>query len=78
MQADCILIVGLGDGSPKRGRVEGAIEAIANRAQKELVLLHAEGARPRRTVEWLNQRDWCTAHHHVCVETVRLKKLQSH
>ncbi|KNC79708.1 hypothetical protein SARC_07902 [Sphaeroforma arctica JP610] len=64
-QADCILIVGLGDNEPTVGAVERDLESITNRAQKELVLLHSFRKKPTRTVEWLNLRDWCTAHHHI-------------
>eukprot|EP01134_Creolimax_fragrantissima_P001612 CFRG1612T1 len=64
-QADCILIVGMGDNAPTVGAVEKDLESITNRAQKELVLLHSFRRKPSRTVEWLNLRDWCTAHHHL-------------
>ncbi|KAB0400630.1 hypothetical protein E2I00_013672, partial [Balaenoptera physalus] len=48
-QADCILIVGLGDQEPTLGQ--------------QLVLLHREeGQGPTRTVEWLNMRSWGCSH----------------
>lgn len=62
------MVVGLGDSEPRVGRVEQDVEAITNRAQKELVLLHNPDVRPARTAEWLNLRNWCSAHHHVSIE----------
>ncbi|XP_041331124.1 patatin-like phospholipase domain-containing protein 7 [Pyrgilauda ruficollis] len=65
-QADCILIVGLGDQEPTVGELERMLENTAVRAQKQLVLLHKEdGPLPSRTVEWLNMRSWCSAHLHI-------------
>ncbi|CAN8020160.1 unnamed protein product, partial [Ixodes persulcatus] len=62
-QADCILIVALADQEPL---LEKQAESIAHRTQKELVLLHREGAdKPRNTVAWLNMRSWCSSHHHM-------------
>ncbi|XP_015427838.1 PREDICTED: patatin-like phospholipase domain-containing protein 7 [Myotis davidii] len=56
-QADCILIVGLGEQEPSVGELERMLESTAVRAQKQLVLLHREeGPAPARTVEWLNMR----------------------
>ncbi|XP_029470328.1 patatin-like phospholipase domain-containing protein 7 isoform X3 [Rhinatrema bivittatum] len=66
-QADCILIVGLGDQEPTVGELERMLENTAVRAQKQLILLHKqEGPPPSRTVEWLNMRSWCSAHLHLC------------
>ncbi|XP_076654539.1 patatin like phospholipase domain containing sws isoform X1 [Halictus rubicundus] len=65
-QADCILIVGLGDRPPSIGRTEREIERLVMRTQKELVLLHKEGGqRPSNTVQWLNMRSWISSHHHI-------------
>ncbi|XP_051832810.1 patatin-like phospholipase domain-containing protein 7 isoform X2 [Antechinus flavipes] len=65
-QADCILIVGLGDQEPTVGELEKMLENTAVRAQKQLILLHKEdGPEPSRTVEWLNMRTWCSAHLHL-------------
>ncbi|XP_025833574.1 neuropathy target esterase sws [Agrilus planipennis] len=65
-QADCILIVGLGDNPPSLGKVEKEIERLAVRTQKELVLLHREGgSKPSNTVAWLNMRTWISWHHHI-------------
>uniref|UniRef100_A0A8C8YUI9 lysophospholipase n=1 Tax=Prolemur simus TaxID=1328070 RepID=A0A8C8YUI9_PROSS len=66
-QADCILIVGLGEQEPTVGELERMLENRAVRAQKQLVLLHREeGPAPARTVEWLNMRSWCSGHLHLC------------
>ncbi|KAM6972015.1 patatin-like phospholipase domain-containing protein 6 isoform 2-T3 [Aplochiton taeniatus] len=65
-QADCILIVGLGDQEPALGQLEQMLENTAVRALKQLVLLHKEdGHGPSRTVEWLNMRSWCSGHLHL-------------
>uniref|UniRef100_A0A8C5WTX7 lysophospholipase n=1 Tax=Laticauda laticaudata TaxID=8630 RepID=A0A8C5WTX7_LATLA len=65
-QADCILIVGLGDQEPTLGELEQMLENTAVRALKQLILLHREdGPSPARTVEWLNMRSWCSGHLHI-------------
>ncbi|NXD74579.1 PLPL6 esterase, partial [Eolophus roseicapillus] len=65
-QADCILIVGMGDQEPMVGKLEQMLENTAVRALKQLVLLHREGGPgPSRTVEWLNMRGWCSGHLHI-------------
>ncbi|XP_054828819.1 patatin-like phospholipase domain-containing protein 6 isoform X2 [Eublepharis macularius] len=65
-QADCILIVGLGDHEPMLGELEQMLENTAVRALKQLILLHREdGPSPARTVEWLNMRSWCSGHLHI-------------
>nr|XP_034996498.1 patatin-like phospholipase domain-containing protein 6 isoform X4 [Zootoca vivipara] len=65
-QADCILIVGLGDQEPSLGELEQMLESTAVRALKQLILLHREdGPSPARTVEWLNMRSWCSGHLHI-------------
>lgn len=66
-QADCILIVGLGDRPPTLGRTEREVERLVMRTQKELVLLHKEqsGQKPNNTVAWLNMRSWVSSHHHI-------------
>nr|XP_015222206.1 PREDICTED: patatin-like phospholipase domain-containing protein 7 [Lepisosteus oculatus] len=65
-QADCILIVGLGEQEPTVGELERMLESSAVRAQKQLVLLHREdGPPPSGTVEWLNMRSWCSRHLHL-------------
>ncbi|XP_043920255.1 patatin-like phospholipase domain-containing protein 7 [Protopterus annectens] len=66
-QADCTLIVGLGEQEPTPGELERMLENTAVRVQKQLILLHREdGPPPSRTVEWLNMRSWCSGHLHLC------------
>ncbi|XP_041916115.1 patatin-like phospholipase domain-containing protein 7a isoform X3 [Alosa sapidissima] len=65
-QADCIIIVGLGEQEPTVGELERMLEGSAVRAQKQLVLLHREDAPPPKgTVEWLNMRSWISRHLHL-------------
>ncbi|XP_068166263.1 patatin-like phospholipase domain-containing protein 7 isoform X2 [Antennarius striatus] len=65
-QADCIIIVGLGEQEPTVGELERILEGSAVRAQKQLVLLHREdGPPPKGTAEWLNMRSWISRHHHL-------------
>uniref|UniRef100_A0A8C9S5M2 lysophospholipase n=1 Tax=Scleropages formosus TaxID=113540 RepID=A0A8C9S5M2_SCLFO len=65
-QADCIIIVGLGEQEPTVGELERMLEVGAVRAQKQLVLLHREdGPPPQGTVEWLNMRSWLSRHLHL-------------
>ncbi|XP_037608206.1 patatin-like phospholipase domain-containing protein 7a isoform X2 [Sebastes umbrosus] len=65
-QADCIIIVGLGEQDPAVGELERMLEASAVRAQKQLVLLHREdGPPPKGTVDWLNMRSWISRHLHL-------------
>ncbi|KAG7281476.1 hypothetical protein CRUP_012419 [Coryphaenoides rupestris] len=56
-QADCIVMVGLGEQEPTVGELERMLEGSAVRAQKQLVLLHREdGPPPRGTAEEMYQR----------------------
>ncbi|KAI3362417.1 hypothetical protein L3Q82_012719, partial [Scortum barcoo] len=65
-QADCIIIVGLGEQDPAVGQLERMLEGSAVRAQKQLVLLHREdGPPPKGTVDWLNMRSWISRHLHL-------------
>ncbi|KAM9744627.1 patatin-like phospholipase domain-containing protein 7 [Menidia menidia] len=65
-QADCIIIVGLGEQEPTVGELERMLESSSVRAQKQLVLLHREdGPPPSGTAEWLNMRSWISRHHHL-------------
>ncbi|XP_061585665.1 patatin-like phospholipase domain-containing protein 7 isoform X2 [Cololabis saira] len=65
-QADCIIIVGLGEQEPTVGELERMLESSSVRAQKQLVLLHREdGPPPSGTTEWLNMRSWISRHHHL-------------
>eukprot|EP00730_Choanoeca_flexa_P008545 TRINITY_DN12502_c0_g1_i2.p1 TRINITY_DN12502_c0_g1~~TRINITY_DN12502_c0_g1_i2.p1 ORF type:complete len:1233 (+),score=284.31 TRINITY_DN12502_c0_g1_i2:2729-6427(+) len=71
-QADCILVVGLGAEEPSLAPAEAELEQIAQRAQKELVLLHSMNTvMPKHTADWLNLRSWCSFHHHIrCDESI--------
>ncbi|XP_075226516.1 patatin like phospholipase domain containing sws isoform X3 [Lycorma delicatula] len=65
-QADCVLIVGLGESHPTIGKMEKEVERLAMRTRKELVLLHREsGEKPHNTTTWLNMRSWISTHHHI-------------
>lgn len=77
-QADCILLVGTGDKTPRLGKIEKEVERLAMRTQKELILLHKEGGeKPTNTVAWLNMRTWLSSHHHIqCPKRMFTRKSQ--
>ncbi|KAL7754395.1 phosphatidylcholine and lysophosphatidylcholine phospholipase [Sorochytrium milnesiophthora] len=65
-QADCILLVALGDEDPVIGEGERYLLGMKTTARKELVLLHQErSCTPGSTQAWLKNRLWIHAHHHV-------------
>ncbi|KAI9873190.1 MAG: Neuropathy target esterase, partial [Pleopsidium flavum] len=66
-QADCILLVGLGEGSPNIGEYERFLLGMKTTARKELVLLHVERySPPGLTRKWLRNRMWINGgHHHI-------------
>uniref|UniRef100_A0A093UXF5 Lysophospholipase NTE1 n=1 Tax=Talaromyces marneffei PM1 TaxID=1077442 RepID=A0A093UXF5_TALMA len=66
-QADCILLVGLAEGSSAIGEYERFLLGMKTTARKELVLLHAERYCPAGlTRRWLKNRVWINGgHHHV-------------
>ncbi|KAH8550179.1 hypothetical protein BGW37DRAFT_427734 [Umbelopsis sp. PMI_123] len=65
-QADCILLVGLGDGDPSVGEYERFLINMKTTARKELILLHGEKyCASGTTQEWLKNRLWIQAHHHI-------------
>ncbi|KAG0166082.1 phosphatidylcholine and lysophosphatidylcholine phospholipase [Apophysomyces sp. BC1034] len=65
-QADCILLVGLGDGDPSVGEYERFLINMKTTARKELVLLHRERSCASGTTQnWLKDRLWIQAHHHI-------------
>ncbi|KAJ3207664.1 phosphatidylcholine and lysophosphatidylcholine phospholipase [Entophlyctis luteolus] len=65
-QADCILLVGLGDEDPAIGEFERLVLSVGTTARKELILLHNERhCAPGSTASWLKSRLWIHAHHHV-------------
>ena len=74
-QADCILVVAMGDSKPKIGELEQELENYAVRALKILVLLHKEEVEsPERTAEWLNLRGWLTNHFHIKIPNLMTKQ----
>lgn len=66
-QADCILLVGLAEGSPSMGEYEKFLLGMKTTARKELVLLHVERYSPSGlTRKWLRNRMWINGgHHHI-------------
>lgn len=66
-QADCILLVGLSEGSPNIGEFERYLLTTKTTARKELVLLHPERYCPQgMTRKWLRNRSWINgSHHHI-------------
>ncbi|CAO3600064.1 unnamed protein product [Absidia cylindrospora] len=65
-QADCILLVGLGDEDPSVGEFERFMINMKTTARKELILLHGErSCIPGSTQNWLKNRLWIQAHHHI-------------
>ncbi|CAG8440911.1 17315_t:CDS:2 [Dentiscutata heterogama] len=65
-QADCILLVGSGDEEATIGEYESLLIGTKTTARKELVLLHAERhCAPGTTRQWLKNRPWIHAYHHV-------------
>ncbi|EPE24486.1 FabD/lysophospholipase-like protein [Glarea lozoyensis ATCC 20868] len=66
-QADCILLVGLAEGSAAIGEYERFLLGMKTTARKELVLLHSDRFVPQGvTRAWLRNRVWINGgHHHV-------------
>ncbi|KAI4088348.1 MAG: hypothetical protein Q9206_004665 [Seirophora lacunosa] len=66
-QADCILLVGLAEGSPSMGEYERFLLGMKTTARKELVLLHVDRySTPGLTRKWLKNRLWINGgHHHI-------------
>ncbi|KAK3391068.1 hypothetical protein B0H63DRAFT_429903 [Podospora didyma] len=66
-QADCVLLVGLADGSPAIGEYERFMLGMKSTARKILVLLHQERySSPGLTRRWLQNRQWINGgHFHV-------------
>ncbi|XP_047134405.1 patatin-like phospholipase domain-containing protein 7 isoform X1 [Hydra vulgaris] len=80
-QADAIMIVGRVDEDPQVGKLEEQLERMTLvRAQKDLILLHDEESfvQPTNTLEWLNAREWVSAHYHIrCPKKIFKRKLLS-
>ncbi|KKY33130.1 putative lysophospholipase nte1 [Diaporthe ampelina] len=72
-QADCILLVGLAEGSPEVGEYERFMLGQKSTAQKILVLLHAERySVSGMTRAWLKNRVWINGgHFHVQMDIGR-------
>lgn len=66
-QADCILLVGLAEGSAAMGEYERILLSMKSTARKDLVLLHLEKfSKPGITSKWLRNRAWINGgHHHI-------------
>lgn len=66
-QADCILLIGLAEGSPSMGEYERFLLSMKTTARKDLVLLHREKfSKPGLTSKWLRNRGWINGgHHHI-------------
>ncbi|KAI0177777.1 lysophospholipase NTE1 [Pestalotiopsis sp. NC0098] len=66
-QADCILLVGLAEGSPDIGEYERFMLGQKSTARKILVLLHADRySPPGLTRSWLRNRVWINGgHYHI-------------
>lgn len=64
-QADCILLVGLAEGSPEIGEYERFMLGMKSTARKMLVLLHPEKySAPGLTRAWLRNRMWINGGHY--------------
>ena len=78
-QADCILLVGLAEGSPSIGEYERFLLGMKTTARKELVLLHAERySPPGLTRTWLKNRMWINGGHHHIQMSFRLTEEPTH
>ena len=66
-QADCILLLGLAEGSPSIGEYERFLLGMKTTARKDLVLLHLDRySTPGVTRKWLRNRVWINGgHHHI-------------
>ncbi|KAH7139301.1 lysophospholipase NTE1 [Dendryphion nanum] len=71
-QADCILLVGLAEGSPNIGEYERFLLTTKTTARKELVILHSERfCQSGLTRQWLHNRPWVNGSHHHIQMSVR-------
>ncbi|KAL1998658.1 hypothetical protein VTN02DRAFT_5796 [Thermoascus thermophilus] len=78
-QADCILLVGLAEGSPAIGEYERFLLGMKTTARKELVLLHVERyCPPGVTRQWLKNRMWINGGHHHIQMAFRLTTEPAH
>lgn len=78
-QADCILLVGLAEGSPNIGEYERFLLGMKTTARKELVLLHVERySPPGLTRKWLRNRMWINGGHHHIQMAIRTNTEPTH
>ncbi|KAL1996136.1 hypothetical protein VTN49DRAFT_459 [Thermomyces lanuginosus] len=78
-QADCILLVGLAEGSPAIGEYERFLLGMKTTARKDLVLLHTERyCPPGVTRRWLRNRVWINGGHHHIQMAYRLTTEPTH
>ncbi|PNH42927.1 hypothetical protein VD0004_g4483 [Verticillium dahliae] len=78
-QADSILLVGLGEGSPEIGEYERFMLGMKSTARKILVLLHAERySSPGLTRSWLRNRMWINGGHYHLQMAFRTNMMPSH
>lgn len=70
-QADCVLMVAFSGASTAIGEHERALLSMKTTARKELILLHPEKyVVPGITRQWLKERSWVNAHHHLVMENI--------
>ncbi|OTA69419.1 lysophospholipase NTE1 [Hypoxylon sp. EC38] len=78
-QADCILLVGLAEGSPEIGEYERFMLGMKSTARKTLVLLHADRySPPGLTRSWLRNRVWINGGHYHLQMTFESNALPPH
>ncbi|KAI1779771.1 lysophospholipase NTE1 [Hypoxylon cercidicola] len=78
-QADCILLVGLAEGSPEIGEYERFMLGMKSTARKTLVLLHAERySLPGLTRAWLRNRVWINGGHYHLQMAFETNVVSSH
>ncbi|KAI0890440.1 lysophospholipase NTE1 [Annulohypoxylon maeteangense] len=78
-QADCILLVGLAEGSPEIGEYERFMLGMKSTARKTLVLLHADRySPPGLTRAWLRNRVWINGGHYHLQMAFEANTVSSH
>lgn len=78
-QADCILLVGVAEGSPSIGEYERFMLGMKTTSRKELVLLHVDRfSQPGLTRQWLKNRVWINGGHHHIQMAFRLTTEPTH
>lgn len=70
-QADCVLLVASAAGSTLISEHERNLLNLKTTARKELILLHPEKfVTAGITRQWLRDRSWINAHHHMVMENI--------